>query len=316
MTQKPRIVFMGTPEFAVASLKKLIDNHYPIAGVITAPDKPAGRGKKLRESAVKKFAKQHNLPILQPENLKDEQFVAQLKALNPELQVVVAFRMLPKVVWKIPRLGTFNLHASLLPNYRGAAPINWVLINGENETGVTTFFIDDKIDTGAIILQEKTSISFQDNASSLHDKLMLLGSDLVLSTVELIAQKKINPQPQTNRTDLKKAPKLNADNTRIDWYKPAQTIYNHIRGLSEYPGAWTLLKIDKDEPKKWFIYKSHFEEVNHSEPVGHIKLNKKHLKIAVKDGYIFPETIKLQGKKQMDISAFLNGLRGKELKLL
>ncbi len=316
MEQKPRIVFMGTPEFAVESLKKLVENNYRVVGVITAPDKPAGRGKKLRESAVKKYAKKHNLPVLQPANLKDENFLNQLAELKPDLQVVVAFRMLPKVVWNLSPMGTFNLHASLLPDYRGAAPINWALINGETESGVTTFFIDDQIDTGAIILQEKIPVSITDNASSLHDKLMNLGSDLVLKTVDLIAKNEVKPIVQSKKENLKKAPKLNAENTHINWHKSAKDIYNHIRGLSQYPGAWTYLKIGDDDPKKWFIYKSRFEEVDHNDEIGSLLKGKKQIKIAVKDGYIYPEIVKLQGKKQMDIISFLNGLRAKEIELM
>jgi len=316
MTQKPRIVFMGTPEFAVGTLKKLIDHDYNIVGVITAPDRPAGRGKKLKESAVKQYAKKIGLPILQPTNLKSEAFNDELKNLNPDLQIVVAFRMLPKMVWQLPTLGTFNLHASLLPDYRGAAPINWAIINGETETGVTTFFIDDKIDTGEIILQEKVAIAPDDSASDLHDKLMEKGSDLVLKTVNLIAIDHLKTQAQPKIDWPKKAPKLNAENTRINWEQKGQDIYNLIRGLSEYPGAWTMLQTGEDEAKKLIIYKSRFEQTEHNEPIKNITHTKKSLKIAVPDGYIYPEIIKLQGKKMMDIQAFLNGLRDKEIGVL
>ena len=313
MMQKPRIIFMGTPEFAVASLQKLLENDYNVVGVVTAPDKPAGRGKKLRESAVKKFAKQHDLPVFQPVKLKSEEFNMQLQALHPDLQIVVAFRMLPEMVWRLPKLGTFNLHASLLPDYRGAAPINWAIINGETETGVTTFFIDEKIDTGEIILQEKVLIAPDDNASSLHDKLMQTGSDLVLKTVDLILKNDVKTVAQPKVDLPKKAPKLNTVNTCIDWTNTAENIHNLIRGLSYYPGAWTQISLQKDEFKKLIIYKSRFENIKHNEQAGSISFGKKEMKIAVKDGYIYPEIVKLQGKKMMDIVSFLNGIRDKSL---
>jgi len=316
MTQKPRIVFMGTPEFAVATLKALTEHQYNVVGVITVPDKPAGRGKKLRKSAVKQYAEKLGLPVLQPTNLKSEEFNNQLQALKPDLQIVVAFRMLPKIVWQLPKLGTFNLHASLLPDYRGAAPINWAIINGEQETGVTTFFIDDKIDTGEIILQEKVPITPDENASALHDKLMETGSELVLKTVDLISEKKIKTIPQPKLEIPKKAPKLNKDNTRINWNEKGKRINNLIRGLSMYPGAWTELQIDHKPPQKLIIYKSFFEPEHHHHRIGSIIMNKKNLKIAVKDGYIYPELIKLQGKKMMPVKDFLNGIRGKDISLL
>ncbi len=315
MQQKPRIVFMGTPEFAVANLKALIENEYNVVGVITAPDKPAGRGKKLRKSAVKQYAETIGLPVLQPTNLKSDQFIKELKALKPDLQIVVAFRMLPEVVWRLPKFGTFNLHASLLPDYRGAAPINWAIINGETKTGVTTFFIDDKIDTGEIILQESIDIDPGDNALSLHDKLMNIGSQLVLKTVDLISNGDIKTIPQPKVDLPKKAPKLRHENTQIDWQEHGINIHNLIRGLSEYPGAWTKLSINNDDAKKFFIYKSHFEPQSHNDPVGHIFFDKKSLKIAVKDGYLYPEIVKLQGKKMLPVKDFLNGVRGKIIKL-
>jgi len=312
MSQKPRIVFMGTPEFAVANLKKLVENNYNVVGVITAVDKPAGRGKKLRESAVKQYAKSVGIPVLQPKNLKSESFNKELQALRPDLQIVVAFRMLPEIVWRLPKLGTFNLHASLLPDYRGAAPINWALINGEKETGVTTFFIDDKIDTGEIILQEKVQIDPDDNASSLHDKLMEKGSDLVLKTVDLIQKGEVKTKKQPQISLPKKAPKLNKENTRIDWAQPAEKIHNLIRGLSFYPGAWTQIQFQNDEPKNIMIYKSTFANETHNYPIGKVLAGKKEMKIAVPDGFVFPQIVKLQGKKQMDVQSFLNGLRDKD----
>jgi len=317
MKQKPRIVFMGTPEFAVTTLKKLVENQYHVVGVITAPDKPAGRGKKLKASAVKQYALNQNIPVLQPVNLKSESFNKELQALKPDLQIVVAFRMLPAVVWQLPKLGTFNLHASLLPDYRGAAPINWAIINGETQTGVTTFFIDDKIDTGEIILQEKVAILPDDNASTLHDRLMTTGSDLVLKTVDLIAEGKAKTQAQPQVDLPKKALKLNKENTKINWQDTAQNIHNLIRGLAYYPGAWTELQTGKETSKKLFIYQSRFEQDFHNEPAGQITTGKKEMKIAVKNGYIYPEIVKLQGKKQMDIISFLNGIRQKkEMRLI
>ncbi len=309
---KPRIVFMGTPEFAVENLRQLIENKYNVVGVVTSVDKPAGRGKRLRKSAVKQYAESIDLPILQPSNLKSDEFNSELKKLNPDIQIVVAFRMLPEIVWKLPKMGTFNLHASLLPEYRGAAPINWAIINGEKQTGVTTFFIDDKIDTGEIILQKKVDISKDDNASSLHDKLMKTGSDLVLKTVDLITSGKVKTTPQPNIEIPKKAPKLHPQNTKIDWTDNSGKIHNLIRGLSFYPGAWTQIKLNQSgEPKKFIIYKSSFEKEKHNFTPATIKTTKKQIKIAVKDGFILPEIIKIQGKKQMDIVSFLNGIRDK-----
>lgn len=313
MKEKARIVFMGTPEFAVANLKALVTNGYNVVGVITAPDKPAGRGKKLRESAVKQYAKTLNIPILQPTNLKSEAFNDELRALKPDIQIVVAFRMLPEIVWRLPRMGTFNLHASLLPDYRGAAPINWAVINGETQTGVTTFFIDEKIDTGEIILQEKVAISPQDNASSLHDKLMQTGSKLILKTVDLITSGDVKTKAQPKVELPKKAPKLHPHNTQIHWDQPAENIHNLIRGLAMYPGAWSSIRIGNDTTKKIIIYESDFVNEKHELPVSHILRNKKNIKIAVPDGFIIPKIIKVQGKKMMDVASFLNGVRDKEL---
>jgi len=315
MGKKPRIVFMGTPEFAVENLKKLIANDYNVVGVITAPDKPAGRGKKIRKSAVKIYAETLNIPILQPTNLKSEAFNEQLQTLEPDLQIIVAFRMLPEIVWRLPKLGTFNLHASLLPDYRGAAPINWAIINGETKTGVTTFFIDDKIDTGAIILQKECVIDADDNVFALHDKLIEIGSDLILETIDLITNGSVVTKPQPKVALPKKAPKLNNTNTKIKWSLQAENVHNLVRGLSEYPGAWTLLKISDDEAKKFIIYKSTFQLSEHQYAAGTVIAEKKKMFIATNDGYILPEIVKLQGKKQMDIVSFLNGVRQKELRI-
>ena len=301
-----RIVFMGTPDFAVATLKNLVENNYNIVGVITAADKPAGRGRKLNESAVKQYAKLVNLNILQPTNLKNDNFIDELKALNANLQIVVAFRMLPKIVWQMPEYGTFNLHASLLPNYRGAAPINWAIINGETKTGVSTFFIDEKIDTGAMILQEDILIDVDENAGSLHDKLMNIGSKLVLSTVCLIEKENVETTPQVESADIKTAYKLNRDNCKIDWQDALDNIYNHIRGLSPYPAAWCTL-INGDVTLDIKIYKAEKEDVKHSTEIGTVISSKNELKIAVTNGYIIIKEIKLPGKRSMDVKSLLNG---------
>ena len=301
-----RIVFMGTPDFAVATLKTLVENNYNIVGVITAPDKPAGRGRQLNESAVKQYAKSQNLNILQPTNLKNDLFLNDLKALNANLQIVVAFRMLPKVVWQMPEFGTFNLHASLLPNYRGAAPINWAIINGETKTGVSTFFIDEKIDTGDMILQEAIDILPNENAGSLHDKLMELGSELVLKTVSLIEKDQVTTKPQTDTNNIKTAYKLDRDNCKINWYESLENIYNLIRGLSPYPAAWCTL-VNGDETLDVKIYASNTEHASHNYEIGNVVVEKNILKVAVKNGYLLIEEIKLPGKRSMDAKSLLNG---------
>ena len=306
MSEPLRIVFMGTPDFAVATLKGLIDHGYNIVGVITAPDKPSGRGQKLNTSAVKQYAIAKHLNILQPNNLKDPDFIKELRDLNANLQVVVAFRMLPEVVWKMPKYGTFNLHASLLPNYRGAAPIHWAIINGETKTGVTTFFIDDKIDTGAIILQESIAIQPNETVGSLHDKLMDLGSDLVLETVKIIENQKVKTTIQPQTKDLKTAYKLNKDNCKIDWEKSLEEIYNKIRGLNPFPTAWCFLKNgDEELPVKLFGVSKEFSQ--HSFEIGKLLVLKSELKVAVKDGYLLVHEIQLPGKRKMDIKSLLNG---------
>lgn len=300
-----RIVFMGTPDFAVTILKKLIDTNYNVVGVITAPDKPAGRGRKLNQSAVKKYASTLNIPILQPTNLKSEDFINDLKALNANLQIVVAFRMLPTIVWKMPEYGTFNLHASLLPEYRGAAPINWAIINGEKKTGVTTFFIDDKIDTGEIILKSEIEIKEDEIVGDLHDRLMYLGADLVTKTVDLIASDEVATSKQPELEE-KAAPKLYPHNCKIDWSQSLSDIYNHIRGLNPYPAAWTTIKNGNEEITAK-IYGVSKEVINHNLNTGTIVTSKKELKVAVKDGYLIINEIKLSGKKLLDIPSLLNG---------
>lgn len=305
--EKLRIVFMGTPDFAVATLKALVSQGYNVVGVVTAPDRPAGRGRKLQESAVKKYAVEQHLQILQPTNLKDTGFLEELKSLEANLHIVVAFRMLPKLVWSMPKHGTFNLHASLLPNYRGAAPINWALINGETETGVSTFFIDDKIDTGEIILQEKTDIAENDTAGTLHDKLMLLGADLVLKTVAQIENGSVHKKKQNQITELKTAHKIHKETCQINWKKSLDEIFNHIRGLSPYPAAWTTL-VNGDENVFLKIYGATKIMENHTLSIGSIISDKKELKIAVKNGFIMPTEIQLPGKRKMKTSEVLNGL--------
>ncbi len=301
-----RIIFMGTPDFAVATLKTLVEAKYNVVGVITAPDKPAGRGQKLHESAVKQYAVAQNLSVLQPTNLKNEDFLKELKQLNANLQIVVAFRMLPKVVWQMPAYGTFNLHASLLPNYRGAAPINWAIINGETKTGVSTFFINEEIDTGDMILQETVEIKPDENAGSLHDTLMNIGSALVLKTVKLIENEAVNTIPQKDTLDIKTAYKLNRENCKINWNDSLEKIYNLIRGLSPYPAAWCTL-INGNDTLDIKIYKADKEQVSHNHAVGTILSSKKELKVAVSNGYIIINEIKLPGKRSMDVKSLLNG---------
>ena len=305
--EKLRIVFMGTPEFAVGILDTIIKNNYEVVGVITAADKPAGRGQKLKYSAVKEYALAHNLTLLQPLNLKDETFLDELKALNANLQIVVAFRMLPKVVWEMPSLGTFNLHASLLPNYRGAAPINWAIINGETKTGVTTFFIDDKIDTGAMILSSEIPIDETENAGHLHDRLMELGSKTVIDTLEMIEKGNVSTVIQKDTNDIKTAYKLNKENCKIDWTKSAQEINNLIRGLSPYPSAWCFFQ-DKNEEWNVKIYEAKIISEEHNHPIGSLICTKKEMKIAVKNGFIQILNLQFPGKKKMSAPELLNGI--------
>jgi len=304
-----RIVFMGTPEFAVTILKRIILKEYNVVGVITAPDKPAGRGRKVNQSAVKKFAVENNLKVLQPTNLKSEDFLKELKKLNANLQVVVAFRMLPKSVWKMPKYGTFNLHASLLPEYRGAAPINWAIINGETKTGVTTFFIDEKIDTGEIILQKECSINDNENAGELHDKLMNLGAKLVTKTIKRIKKDKISTKPQPKREE-KHAPKIFKDTCEIDWNDSLDNIHNKIRGLSPYPVSWTTL-YNGDQKTELKIHKSKKHIEQHQFEVGTVIHSKKELKVAVIGGFILIEDLQLSGKRKMDVISFNNGFKFK-----
>ncbi|MFH7018153.1 methionyl-tRNA formyltransferase [Flavobacterium sp. FlaQc-47] len=305
--EKLRIIFMGTPEFAVGILDTIIKNDYEVVGVITAADKPAGRGQKIKYSAVKEYAMANNLTLLQPTNLKDESFLAELKALNANLQIVVAFRMLPKVVWEMPALGTFNLHASLLPNYRGAAPINWAIINGETKTGVTTFFIDDKIDTGAMILNSEIAIEPEENAGQLHDRLMFLGSKTVIDTLKVIENGNVTTTIQEDDAEIKTAYKLNKENCKIDWTKSGDEINNLIRGLSPYPASWCFLK-DKNEELSIKIYEAKLVLEDHSYEIGSLISSKKEIKIAIKNGFVQLLSLQLPGKKRMQVAELLNGI--------
>lgn len=309
-----RIVFMGTPDFAVASLRILVENNYNIVGVITMPDKPSGRGHKIQYSAIKQYALEQNLQILQPEKLKDESFIEELKALKADLQIVVAFRMLPEVIWDMPRLGTFNLHASLLPQYRGAAPINWAIINGEKETGATTFFLTHEIDTGKIIAQERIPIGESDNVGKIHDELMNMGAKLVQKTVDLLLDDKVDAIPQEqfiqNETELKAAPKIFKETCRIDWGQSIERIYNHIRGLSPYPVAWTELHSTEQEPIAVKLYSVNKILTETQLPIGSISTdNKTYLHIACTDGMIEIKEIQFPGKKAMKIDELLRGYK-------
>lgn len=306
MQKELKAVFMGTPDFAVGVLKAMVENDIKVVGVVTAPDRPAGRGRKLQASAVKEYALLQQLEVLQPTNLKNPQFLKHLESLEANVYVVVAFRMLPKVVWQMPEYGTFNLHASLLPQYRGAAPINWAIINQETKTGVTTFFIDEKIDTGSIIAQKQVFIADRETAGSLHDKLMKEGSFLVLETLKHIEKGEAHPRPQQALATLRDAPKLTSENTRIDWSKKGAEIDAFVRGLSPYPAAWTVLYNDSEELKAK-IYAGRFEPGEHRENPGQISASKKRLQIACGDGYYMVEEMQLPGKKKMPVVSLLNG---------
>lgn len=300
-----RIVFMGTPDFAVASLRALVENGCEIVGVITAPDKPAGRGQKLNESAVKKYASEQGLNILQPQKLKDPQFIEHLRSLNADLQVIVAFRMLPEIVWDMPPLGTINLHASLLPQYRGAAPINWAIINGERETGVSTFFLKQEIDTGDLLFSESVNIDKTDTAGDLHDKLMETGAHLLLKTVRAIQERNYKEYPQPSELDLKTAPKIFKEDCLIKWNQPVETVFNFIRGLSPYPTAFTYL-----QEKTLKVFRADIEKSDAAlEPGKVLTDNKNYLKFTCTDGIISVLELQLEGKKRMKVDEFLRGVR-------
>lgn len=308
-----RIVFMGTPEFAVASLKRLVNDGYNVVAVVTTPDKPAGRGQKIHESDVKVAARELGLPILQPEKLKSEEFVEAMRELNPDLGIVIAFRMLPEVIWSMPRYGTFNLHASLLPQYRGAAPINWAIINGETETGITTFLLNHEIDKGAIIGQQRMPILPEDNIGTMYDKLMAAGCDLVVDTVERIAAEDYTPIEQENidESTLKPAPKIFKEDCRIDWTADGESIVNFIRGLSPYPAAWTPLYLNGEEKSSAKIFEATFEpRTTEATHVGEIISDgKEQIKIACANGVVHISSMQIAGKKRMSNKDLLLGFR-------
>ena len=308
-----RIVYMGTPEFAVESLRCLVEGGYNVVGVITMPDKPAGRGHKLQYSPVKQYALEHNLPLLQPEKLKDEAFLEALRTWKADLQIVVAFRMLPEVVWNMPRLGTFNLHASLLPQYRGAAPINWAVINGDTETGVTTFFLKHEIDTGEIIQQVRIPIADTDDAGMVHDKLMMLGGQLVTETVDAILNGTVKTFPQENMAmtgELRPAPKIFKETCRIDWHQPVKRIYDFIRGLAPHPAAWTELKQPDGNTIILKIFETEKLVQSHGLAPGSICTDgKTYLHLAATDGFVGIRSLQLPGKKRLKVDELLRGFR-------
>ncbi len=315
-----RIVYMGTPDFAVESLRALVEGGYNVVGVITMPDKPMGRhGSVLQASPVKQYAQSVGLPLLQPEKLKDESFIEALRAWKADLQIIVAFRMLPEVVWAMPRLGTFNLHASLLPQYRGAAPINWAVINGDTETGVTTFFLKHEIDTGMIIRQQRLPIADTDDVETVHDGLMAMGAGLVTETVDLILSGEVETIPQEqffkNETELRPAPKIFKETCRIDWNQPMKKVYDFIRGLSPYPAAWTELISNEDSSKRQVlkIYQTEKRPATHTFPIGSLHSDgKSYIDVAVEGGYLRILSLQLAGKKRLSTVDFLNGFKSAE----
>lgn len=310
-----RILFMGTPEFSVPMLDAINKSEHELVGIVTAVDKPAGRGRKLKKSAVKIYAENKGLTIFQPKNLKSEEFMSQLKNLNPNIIFVVAFRMLPEQVWRFPKYGTINLHASLLPDYRGAAPINWAIINGEQQTGLTTFFIDDKIDTGRIIDHISLKIDMTDNVENIYEKMIPKGVELSLITLDKIAQNDVKPTAQKNADASKKAPKLNKENTRIDWNQSGHKIFNFVRGLSPFPSAWTVL-VNNGEAIHCKILKANFKPIDLNVENGKVIIDNKKMLISVKDGVIEIEEIKLAGKRLMKVVELLNGFElDKEAKM-
>lgn len=309
--EKIRIVYFGTPEFAASQLEAIINAGYEVAAVVTMPDKPAGRGRKIQFSDVKNVALEHDLPLLQPDRLKDPSFLEQLAGFQANLFVVVAFRMLPAVVWQMPKLGTFNLHASLLPQYRGAAPINFAVINGETETGLTTFFLNEEIDKGAIIMRKKVAIRPEETAGELHDELMLLGNKVVVETLKKIENGEVAPIAQEGLTEgvvLKPAPKITKEFCSIPWDQDCQSVYNHIRGLSPYPAAHTQLCSESGECLEMKVYATVMEPCQHPIPLGTVVTdNKTFLKVALEDGFIHLTTVQQAGKKSMPIADFLRG---------
>lgn len=303
---KLKVVFFGTPDFARASLEAIHTSAHEVVGVVTVADKASGRGQKVHQSPVKTYAVEHDLPLFQPEKLRNEKFLSQIQSLNADIFVVVAFRMMPKVLFSMPRLGTFNLHASLLPDYRGAAPINYAVINGETKSGVTTFFINEKIDEGNILLQAETEISPEDNAGTLHDRLMEIGAKLVVETLDGLAEGKLTEIPQNQKENPKTAYKIFKEDTKIDWEKEVEVIHNFIRGMSPYPAAFTILEVG-GEQKILKIFKGKFQKIEHSKECGEIEISKNKFKIYAENGVYFPEELQLEGKKRMNLKDFLNG---------
>lgn len=303
-----KVVFFGTPDFAKASLEAIHQSHHEVVGVVTVADKASGRGQKIHQSPVKTYAVEQNLPVFQPEKLRNPEFLESIRALNADVFVVVAFRMMPKILFEMPRLGTFNLHGSLLPDYRGAAPINFAIINGEKTTGVTTFFINEKIDEGNILLQESTEILPEDNAGTLHDKLMHIGSQLVVKTLDGLADSSLENQPQPEVATPKNAFKIFKEDTKIRWEQPSEVVHNFIRGMSPYPCAFTHLNIG-DERKSLKVFSGNAHLAHHSHPAGHLEISKTSFKIFTQDGYYEPTEVQLEGKKRMNVKDFLNGFR-------
>lgn len=303
-----KVIFFGTPEFAKTSLEAIHHSHHEVVGVVTVADKASGRGQKIHESPVKTFAVENNLAVFQPEKLRNPEFLESIKNLNADVFVVVAFRMMPKILFEMPEMGTFNLHASLLPDYRGAAPINYAVINGETKTGATTFFINEKIDEGNILLQDEIEILPNENAGTLHDRLMEMGAKLVVKTLDGLAEKTIQEKPQPNVEHPKNAFKIFKEDTRIEWNNNSVTIHNFIRGMSPYPCAFTTLKIGEEE-KSLKIFQGKFEISDHGKKPGSLEIDKNHFKIFTEDGIYFPEELQLEGKKRMNVKDFLNGFQ-------
>jgi methionyl-tRNA formyltransferase len=306
-----KVVFLGTPEFAKTSLEAIHQSHHEVVGVVTVADKASGRGQKINQSPVKVFAVENNIPVFQPEKLRNPEFLDELRKLDADVFVVVAFRMMPKVLFEMPKMGTFNLHASLLPDYRGAAPINYAVINGEEKSGATTFFINEKIDEGNILLQEEIPVLENENAGSLHDRLMEMGSKLVVKTLDGLAENSIVEKSQPEVEHPKNAFKIFKEDTRIDWTKNSKAVHQFILGMSPYPAAFTTLKIGEEE-KGLKIFGGKFELSNHGKPVGSLEISKNEFKIYTQDGVYFPLELQLEGKKRMNIKDFLNGFRNFE----
>ncbi len=303
-----KVVFFGTPEFAKHSLETIHQSHHQIVGVVTVADKQAGRGQKIHESPVKKYAQENNLPIFQPEKLRNPEFLEKIKDLDADVFVVVAFRMMPKILFEMPKMGTFNLHASLLPDYRGAAPINYAIINGETKTGATTFFINEKIDEGNVLLQESLAISAEENAGELHDRLMEMGGKLIVKTLDGLAENSIIEQPQPLVEFPKNAFKIFKEDTKINWNNSTKRVHDFVRGMSPYPAAFTILKIGNEE-KFLKIFRGNYQVKPHQEKAGSIKISKTEFGIFTEDGIYFPLEVQLEGKKRMEVKDFLNGFQ-------